>query len=122
MPVQVGRPVSSRPAFSSSFITAQTPPARSRSSIKVSPAGARWQRFGVLSLMSLTMCRSSATPASCAMAGRWSIVLVEQPSAMSTVSALWNAAAVMMSRGRMSFSISSMICIPVFLARRRRAE
>ena len=50
------------------------------------------------------------------------MVLVEQPRAMSTVSALWKAAGVMMSRGRMSRRISSMICMPACLARRRRAE
>ena len=41
---------------------------------------------------------------------------------MSTVSALWKAASVIMSRGLISFSISSMICMPAFLARRMRAE
>ena len=50
------------------------------------------------------------------------MVLVEQPSAMSTVSALWNAAGVMMSRGRMLRLTSSMICMPAFFARRMRAE
>ena len=50
------------------------------------------------------------------------MVLVEQPRAMSTVSALWKAAAVMISRGRMFFFTSSMICIPVSLASRSRAE
>ena len=50
------------------------------------------------------------------------MVLVEQPRAMSTVSALWKAAGVIMSRGLMSFGMSSMICIPACLASRRRAE
>ena len=61
-------------------------------------------------------------PHSWAMAGRWSMVLVEQPRAMSTVSALWKAASVMMSRGRMFFSTRSMICMPACLARRSRAD
>ena len=104
LPVQVITEVSSRPFFVSSFITAYTPPARSRSSMKVSPAGARWHRFGVWAEMALAASRSISTPASWAMAGRCSMVLVEQPRAISTVSALWKAAAVMMSRGRMFFS------------------
>ena len=122
LPVQVITDVSSKPFFVSSFITARTPPARSRSSMNVSPAGARWQRFGVWAEISFAWSRLMVTPASCAMAGRWSIVFVEQPSAMSTVSALLNAAGVMMSRGRMFFSTSVIICIPACLARRRRAE
>ena len=50
------------------------------------------------------------------------MVLVEQPRAMSTVSALWKAFSVMMSRGRMFFLTSSITCMPARLARRRRAE
>ena len=50
------------------------------------------------------------------------MVLVEHPRAISTVSALWNAAGVMMSRGLMSRFTSSIICIPACLARRSRAE
>ena len=56
------------------------------------------------------------------MAGRCSIVLVLQPRAMSTVSALWKAAGVMMSRGRMFRFTSSMTCMPVRFASRSRAE
>ena len=41
---------------------------------------------------------------------------------MSTVSALWKAAAVIMSRGRMFFSTSSMIFMPACLASRSRAD
>ena len=61
-------------------------------------------------------------PHSCAMAGRWSIVLVEQPSAMSTVSAFANASLVMMSRGRMSRRSISMTAMPACFASSRRAE
>ena len=50
------------------------------------------------------------------------MVLVEQPSAMSTVSALWKAASVIISRGRTFFATSSMIFMPVSLASRSRAE
>ena len=48
--------------------------------------------------------------------------MVEQPRAISTVSALWKAAGVMMSRGLMSLFTSSMICMPACLARRSRAD
>ncbi len=48
--------------------------------------------------------------------------LVEQPRAMSRVSALWKAASVRISRGRMSRFTSSMICMPVCLASRSRAD
>ena len=48
--------------------------------------------------------------------------LVEQPRAISTVSALCSAAGVMISRGFKSRRMSSMICMPVSLARRSRAE
>ena len=78
--------------------------------------------MGVLEEISLDRSRSSSMPHSWAMAGRWSMVFVEQPRAMSTVSALWKAAGVMMSRGRMFFATSSMICIPACLARRSRAD
>ena len=76
----------------------------------------------MLAEISVAMSTLTSMPHSWAMAGRWSMVLVEQPRAMSMVSALWKAAAVMMSRGRMSFFTSSMICMPVCLARRSRAE
>ena len=78
--------------------------------------------MGVWSEISLAMSKDSSMPHSWAMAGRWSMVLVEQPRAMSMVSALWKAAWVMMSRGRMFFSTSSMIFMPACLARRSRAE
>ena len=48
--------------------------------------------------------------------------LVEQPRAMSTVRAFINAFSVMMSRGLMSFSTSSMIFMPACLASRMRSE
>ena len=78
--------------------------------------------MGVLALISLAMSKLSWIPHSWAMAGRCSMVLVEQPRAMSTVSALWKAASVMISRGRMSFSTSSMIFMPACFASRSRAE
>ena len=90
--------------------------------MNVSPAGARWHRFGVFELISLAMSKLMSTLASCAMAGRCSMVFVEHPRAMSTVSALWNAAAVMMSLGFMSASTSFMIFMPVSLAKRILAE
>ena len=61
-------------------------------------------------------------PHSCAMAGRCSIVLVEHPSAMSTVSAFLKASRVMMSRAvtwRLSISMTAM---PACLASWMRLE
>jgi hypothetical protein len=80
--------------------------------------------LGVRPLISLTCLQVDVfTPASWAMAGRWSMVLVEQPRAMSMVSALWKAAFRSLCRGaEMLRSESSMICMPVFLASRSRAE
>ena len=50
------------------------------------------------------------------------MVLVEQPRAMSTASALRKALLVMMSRGRIFFSTSSIIFMPVCLASLSRAD
>lgn len=74
--------------------------------------------MGVRALMALASVRSSSNPHSCAMAGRCSIEFVEQPSAMSTVSAFSNASFVMMSRGQMLFFTSSITARPASLARR----
>ena len=90
--------------------------------MKCSPAGARWQRLGVFSLISLNSFRSSFSFASWAMAGRCRALLVEQPRAMSTVMAFFSVAMVTMSRGRMFFSTSSMIFRPLSLANCTRAE
>ena len=72
--------------------------------------------------MALASSKLMVMPASWAMAGRCSIVFVEQPSAISTVSALWNAAGVIISLGRIFLRISSMTCIPACLASRSRAD
>ena len=56
------------------------------------------------------------------MAGRWSILLVEQPSAMSTASALRKAASVKMSRGRMFLCSISITAMPACFASSIRAE
>ena len=77
--------------------------------------------FGTLADSSLSIFRSSGTSASLASASRCSTELVEQPMAISQHSALRNAAGVRMSRGLMSFSTSSMICMPACLARWMRA-
>ncbi len=50
------------------------------------------------------------------MAGRCSIVFVEQPKAISTVKAFSKACLVKISRGQIFLSINSIICIPAFLA------
>ena len=66
------------------------------------------------------MCRSIATPASCAIAGTWSTVLLEQPSAISAVSALRNEAGVIMARAVIPLSNISITCIPARFARAMR--
>ena len=121
LPVTVGTSVSRYPASASSRITALTPPASS-SSMKCSPAGARWQRLGVFSLISLKSFRSRGIPASWAMAGRCRALLVEQPRAMSTVMALRRECRVTMSRGRTSRRTRSMMAAPACLASWIRAE
>ncbi|CAN4045458.1 Helix-turn-helix domain-containing protein, partial [Dysosmobacter welbionis] len=69
---------SRRPRLASSAWTAGMPPAAYRSGMWVGPAGARWHRLGVFSLISLNRARSTGQPASWAMASRCSTVLVEQ--------------------------------------------
>ena len=56
------------------------------------------------------------TPASCAIAGKWSIVLVEQPSAISIVKAFLNDFSLIISLIFTLFLTKSMIFIPVCLA------
>ena len=63
-PVTVIQSLLSSPSSSSSLITAYTPPASLRSSIYVGPAGARWQRFGVFSLISFANLISKSNPTS----------------------------------------------------------
>ena len=121
-PLTVIRPVCSKPMPASSFITAATPPASLSSSMKWLPAGARWHRLGVFSLISLNRFKSSLYPASCAMAGRCSELLVEQPRAISTVIAFSRARSFTISRGLISRRTSSMICLPLSFAKRRRSE
>ena len=93
-PVTVIAPVLIRPPRESSCIRAGMPPAWWRSARSWGPPGDMKQRCGVLSLKALNISRSSGTPASLAIAGRWSEVLVEPPKAMSTVIALAKASAV----------------------------
>ena len=122
LPVTVMQSRLSRFFLLSSFITAYTPPASLRSSIYVWPAGARWHRFGVFSLIPLAKSISKSMPISWAMAGRWSILFVEHPSAMSTVSAFRMASSVIMSRGRMFLRTSSITCMPACFASCSLAE
>ena len=69
-PETVMQSVLRSPISASSFITAYTPPASLRSSMYVGPAGARWQRLGVFSLIGLANLISKSNPISCAIAGR----------------------------------------------------
>ena len=115
-PVAVIKDVLIRFFFASSARTACTPPASSSSHIKVCPAGAKWQRFGVLSEILFTSCRSMSIPASCAIAGTCSIVLEEQPSAMSAVSALRKFSAVIICRAVIPFLYKFMTAMPACFA------
>ena len=63
--------------------------------------------FGTLRDSRSMSCIVNGTPASCAMARRWSTVLVEPPMAMSSVMAFSNASKVAMLRGRTLVSPST---------------
>ena len=109
-----------RPASSSSCMRAWTPPARQRSSMWCAPPGLMEQRCGTFSPISLKRSRDISRPAAHAIAGRWSDVLVEPPSARSTATALRKASIVRMSRGRMFLFTMSMTARPASFARRMR--
>ena len=102
-------------------ITPCTPPARSRSSRWWGPAGLMLHRWGTRSLISWNSVWGMGSPTSWAMAGTCSVVLVEQPRAMSTAMAFKKAARVAMSRGRIPRANSSITFSPASLPRRTRA-
>ena len=79
-------------------------------------------RLGVRALTSAQSSRVMSAPASCAMAVRWSTVLLEPPNAMSSAIALRTAAGVMIMRAVMPRSRRRMIAIPACLASRIRSE
>ena len=116
LPVTVMQSLLMSPASASCLITAYTPPASLRSSMYVWPAGARWHRLGVFALISFAKEISKSNPISCAIAGRWSIELVEHPSAISTVRALMMDSLVMISLGLMPFLYISITAIPACFA------
>ncbi len=101
-------------------MTAGMPPAKCNSSIWCAPAGESLQRLGVLRLTASKISKDKSNPASRNTAGKCKTVLVEQPNAMSTATALLTASWVTMSDGRMFFSNNSITFIPAFLARRMR--
>ena len=72
--------------------------------------------MGVFELISLAISRFISIPHSCAIAGRWSILFVEHPSAISTVSAFVNASSIIMSSGRIFFLSISITAIPACFA------
>ena len=122
LPVQVITDVSSKLSFVNSFKTAYTPPASFKSSMYVGPAGARWQRLGVFSLISFAISKLNSTPHSLAIAGRCNILLVEHPKAISAVKAFFIDCFVIISRGQIFFFTSSIICIPACFASSILAE
>jgi len=78
--------------------------------------------LGVFSLMALATSRFSSTPHSWAMAGRCSMLLVEQPRAMSTVRAFISASLVMIWRAVTPLRTMSITAMPARLASSMRAE
>ncbi len=113
---------SMRPASTRRFVSAWMPPAWYRSSTCTSLAGASLQRCGTRAATSLMRCSGNSSPASVAIAARWSTVFVLQPKLASSASALPITASVTMSRGLRPFVNTSMTAMPAALARRRRAE
>src|SRR3989344_4759250 len=107
-PVMVMQPPCKRPASRSSFMTAGTPPASCKFTVRYFPPGFISTRRGVLSEIRLKSSIVSSTSAARAIAMRCSTALVEPPSAITTVMAFSNAFFVMMSRGLMSLFRSSL--------------
>ena len=103
-PVTVMQSPCSSPASRRCFITTGTPPTRSRSLMWNLPPGFMSAMCGTRAATRLKSSRSSATPASLAMASRWSTALVEPPRALVTAMAFSNAALVMIWRGVMPSS------------------
>ena len=101
---------------------AETPPTSFRSWMWSGPAGAMRTMLGVSALARSQSSIVTGQPAACAMAVRWSIVLVEPPKAMSSTMPLWMACSLMIWRAVRFFSTSSMTFMPALLARRMRSE
>ena len=89
----------SRPASSSTFITAGMPPARCRSIARYLPLGFRSHSTGTLRRTRSKSSIVHSTPAACAIARKCSTALVEPPVAMITATAFSIACLVTMSRG-----------------------
>ena len=121
VPVTVLASVWMMPSFVSSFMTALMPPASFKSCMWYVPPGLILQMYAALRLISSNFCSGRSRPASWAMAGRWSTVLVEPPMAMSTAMAFSKDSTVMMSRGQMLCFTKSIITAPAFFASMRRA-
>ena len=100
LPVTVRTSPWSRPASSKCRNTTGTPPTRSRSVMWNLPPGFISAMWGTLAAIRLKSSRSKSTPASLAMASRWSTALVDPPRALATAIAFSKAFLVMMSRGR----------------------
>ena len=76
-------------------MTTGTPPTRSRSVMWNLPPGFMSAMWGTRAATRLKSSSSRATPASLAMASRWSTALVEPPSALVTAMAFSKAGFVM---------------------------
>lgn len=116
-PVTVICPRSS--LLSIAFITAGIPPHSSSTLRGYRPEGFILQRYGTSRLSSSKSFRERSIPPSWAIAGRWSVLLVDAPIAILTLIPLRRASRVMIFRGvRSSFTIST-ILRPDCLAIRR---
>jgi hypothetical protein len=111
-PVTVRTSPSMSPSSSSARSTTGTPPMRSRSTMWYLPNGFRSPMCGVRRLIRSKSSSSSSTPASWAMASRWSTALVDPPRAMTVVMAFSKAGRVMIWRGRMLASSSPITASP----------
>jgi len=99
-------------------MTARTPPAASRSSMRSGPLGRTCVSMGTLSAQaSNSAITSTGHCASMAMAIRWRMTLTEQPMATAVRTALRSAAGVRIWRGRRSSFTSSTMRAPAWAAR-----
>ena len=103
-------------------MTAGTPPAWWKSSIRYSPDGLRLARNGTLRESSSKRSSGRSKPSRPAIAGRWMTAFVEPPSAFSVAIALWKASGVRIWDSRRSSCTICTMRRPVMWASARRRE
>ena len=104
-PVAVRQSPCRSPAFNSIFITCGMPPAWCKSIATYLPDGFKSQNTGIFFRMTSKSSMDNGTPVEWAMASRCKTALVEPPTAITTAMAFSKASRVMMSLGRIFFSI-----------------